>query len=122
MRDLTGLVAAITGVSAGIGEACTRALVAEGMNVAGGARRTDRLSALAEELGESFVPVIGLGFGAVSGSSGVAAFGKKYTISMVDDIGADNPLFTVSGPPPVGGTSYSSTQCLRGRHWRTGHH
>jgi 3-oxoacyl-[acyl-carrier protein] reductase len=56
MRDLNGLVAAITGVTAGIGQACARALVAEGMKVAGGARRTDRLAALADELGESFVP------------------------------------------------------------------
>ena len=45
MRDLNGLVAAITGVSAGIGQACARALVAEGMKVAGGARRADRLTA-----------------------------------------------------------------------------
>jgi 3-oxoacyl-[acyl-carrier protein] reductase len=57
MRDLTGLVAAITGVSAGIGRACARALVGEGMKVAGGARRADRLTALADELGDSFVPV-----------------------------------------------------------------
>eukprot|EP00579_Thalassiosira_antarctica_P027411 CAMPEP_0202003208 /NCGR_PEP_ID=MMETSP0905-20130828/8844_1 /ASSEMBLY_ACC=CAM_ASM_000554 /TAXON_ID=420261 /ORGANISM="Thalassiosira antarctica, Strain CCMP982" /LENGTH=171 /DNA_ID=CAMNT_0048560299 /DNA_START=206 /DNA_END=724 /DNA_ORIENTATION=+ len=27
---------------------------------------------------------------------------------MVDDIGADNPLFAVVGPPPVGGISYAS--------------
>ena len=57
MRDLTGLTAAVTGVSAGIGRACARALVDEGMRVAGGARRTDRLQDLASELGESFLPV-----------------------------------------------------------------
>lgn len=57
MRELDGLVAAVTGVSAGIGEACARALVAHGMKVAGGARRTDRLGELQGELGESFVPV-----------------------------------------------------------------
>jgi 3-oxoacyl-[acyl-carrier protein] reductase len=57
MRDLEGLSAAITGVSAGIGNACARALVAEGMRVVGGARRADRLEELADELGDSFVPV-----------------------------------------------------------------
>ena len=33
---------------------------------------------------------------------------------MVDDIGADNPLFAVVGPPPIGGISYSSNRCLVG--------
>ena len=49
------------------------------------------------------------------------AFGEKYTITMVVDIGADNPLFAVVGPPPVGGMSYPPVQCLDGRHWRIGH-
>ena len=57
MRDLNGLVAAITGVSAGIGRACARAFVGEGMRVVGGARRADRLSELSEELDGSFVGV-----------------------------------------------------------------
>lgn len=57
MRELTGLAAAVTGVSAGIGQACVRALVAEGMGVVGGARRTDRLQDLVDELGDAFVPV-----------------------------------------------------------------
>jgi len=57
MRDLDGLVAAITGVSAGIGEACARSLATQGVNVAGGARRAVRLDGLAHELGDAFVPV-----------------------------------------------------------------
>ncbi len=57
MRDLKGRVAAITGVSAGIGRACTRALIAEGMKVVGGARRADRLAELSDELGDAFVGV-----------------------------------------------------------------
>ena len=57
MRELSGLAAAITGVSAGIGQACARALVAEGVGVVGGARRVDRLGHLADELGDAFVPV-----------------------------------------------------------------
>lgn len=52
MRDLKDTVTAVTGASAGIGEATARALVAEGGSVVVGARRKDRLAALADELGE----------------------------------------------------------------------
>ena len=57
MSDLTGWVAAVTGTSAGIGQATARALVAEGMKVVGGARRADRLEDLSKELGDAFLPV-----------------------------------------------------------------
>jgi NADP-dependent 3-hydroxy acid dehydrogenase YdfG len=52
MRDLKGHVVAITGASAGIGEASARALLAEGASVVLGARRVERLEAMAEELGD----------------------------------------------------------------------
>ena len=53
---LEGRVAAVTGASSGIGEATVRALSAAGAAVALGARRTDRLEALAAELdGPTFV-------------------------------------------------------------------
>jgi NADP-dependent 3-hydroxy acid dehydrogenase YdfG len=53
MRDISGLTVAITGASAGIGEATARAVVAEGASVVLGARRVDRLEALASELGSN---------------------------------------------------------------------
>jgi 3-oxoacyl-[acyl-carrier protein] reductase len=53
MRDISGLTVAITGASAGIGEATARAFVAQGASVVLGARRVDRLEALADELGSS---------------------------------------------------------------------
>ncbi|WP_457580931.1 SDR family oxidoreductase [Ensifer canadensis] len=50
MSELQGKVVAITGASSGIGEAAARYLAAAGARVVLGARRTDRLSALAGEI------------------------------------------------------------------------
>ena len=48
----------ITGASAGFGQALAKRLVAKGHKVIGCARRLDKLNALAEELGELFLPVM----------------------------------------------------------------
>ena len=48
----------ITGASAGFGKALAERLVAKGHHVIGCARRLDKLNALAETLGESFLPVV----------------------------------------------------------------
>ena len=55
MPALTGRTAIVTGASSGIGLATARALVAEGARVALGARRMDRLQAIAGELGDGHV-------------------------------------------------------------------
>ena len=48
----------ITGASAGFGKALAERLVAKGHRVIGCARRLDKLNALAETLGELFLPVV----------------------------------------------------------------
>jgi 3-oxoacyl-[acyl-carrier protein] reductase len=58
-RRLTDTVVAITGASAGIGDAAARLLVEEGAKVVVGARRAERLTALEEQLGsDNLAPVV----------------------------------------------------------------
>jgi len=50
MQNIEGKVVVITGASSGLGEAAARALAGEGAKVVLGARRVERLRALADEL------------------------------------------------------------------------
>jgi NADP-dependent 3-hydroxy acid dehydrogenase YdfG len=56
-RDGSRPVAAVTGASSGIGEATARALAAAGYHVVAGARRRDRIEALAGEIGGEAIPL-----------------------------------------------------------------
>ncbi|HEX3833810.1 MAG TPA: SDR family NAD(P)-dependent oxidoreductase [Solirubrobacteraceae bacterium] len=52
LTDVNGKVAAITGASSGIGEATARVLAGAGVSVALGARRVERIEALAREIND----------------------------------------------------------------------
>ena len=57
--SIEGKTIVITGASSGIGEATARLCVAAGMRCVVNARRKDRLSKLADELGDNCVPIVG---------------------------------------------------------------
>jgi NADP-dependent 3-hydroxy acid dehydrogenase YdfG len=57
-EKITGKVVVITGASSGLGEATARRLAADGAKLVIGARRLDRLHALAAELGLSAEAVV----------------------------------------------------------------
>ena len=51
-------VALVTGASSGIGEALTRELISKDWIVVGIARRVEKLNAIKNEMGPSFIPMI----------------------------------------------------------------
>jgi NADP-dependent 3-hydroxy acid dehydrogenase YdfG len=58
MSDDQNRLALVTGATSGIGEATARALVGKGIRVIGAGRRSERLNALRDELGELFEPQV----------------------------------------------------------------
>jgi NAD(P)-dependent dehydrogenase (short-subunit alcohol dehydrogenase family) len=80
-RRLEGKVILITGASAGMGAAATRRFAAEGAHVVAGARRTDRLDALAAELSTADNQVIAVPLDVTDEASveaAVAAATKRF--------------------------------------------
>jgi len=73
----TSTIALVTGASSGIGEAISRLLVANQYRVIGAARNKSKLQALAEELGESFYPLV------------LDVNDAESVVSMVDNLPAE---------------------------------
>ena len=80
-ENISGKVVVITGASSGLGEATARLLAAEGATVVLGARRTDRIEALADELTRS----------------GAQAFALATDVTVWSK---ESRLTTVTLPPP----------------------
>lgn len=55
--DINGTTAIVTGASSGIGRAFSQSLIDQGATVYGLARSTDKLEAIQDQLGSSFIPV-----------------------------------------------------------------
>jgi NADP-dependent 3-hydroxy acid dehydrogenase YdfG len=78
--------AVVTGASSGIGAATARRLVQEGYDVVAGARRTDRLAALHDELGDALRP-LPLDVTSAESVSAFAAEVREATV-LVNNAGA----------------------------------
>ncbi|WP_416830447.1 MAG: SDR family NAD(P)-dependent oxidoreductase [Erythrobacter sp.] len=98
--DLSGRTALVTGASSGLGARFGRILAANGARVALGARRKDRLEALASEIGDSAAAIamdvaqeadIIAGFGAAE-----AAFGPVDTV--IANAGVDGAGMAIDMP------------------------
>lgn len=89
LTDIRGKVAVVTGASSGIGEAAARLLAGEGVKVLLAARRKDRISMLAEELGENAI--------AVTTDVGNREQVKKLFERVKDEYGGLDLLFNNAG-------------------------
>ena len=97
MTGITGKVVAITGASSGIGEATARLLAEGGARVVLGARRTDRLDAIAREIGDG-------GGAAVSCRTDVARCEDLVRLvgTAVDEFGHLDVLLSNAGISKIG--------------------
>jgi NADP-dependent 3-hydroxy acid dehydrogenase YdfG len=92
---LTGTVVAITGASSGIGEATARLLATRGARVVLGARRTDRLDRIADDLPDTRVRTVATD---VTRAEDV----QRLVQTAVDDFGGLDVLVSNAGVASLG--------------------
>ncbi len=88
-NELVGRTALVTGASRGFGQGISIALTAAGVRVIGLARSSDRLDALATEIGDAFTPVA------------ADATDPKIAQSMVADHHPDILVLNAGATPPL---------------------
>lgn len=95
--DLNGRVALVTGASSGLGQHFARVLAANGAHVAVAARRTDRLQALADEIGKAGGRAVAVRMDVTDSASVSAAWSEA-----VDALGPINAVINNAGVPSSG--------------------
>jgi len=121
-RALEGRSVIVTGASSGIGAAVVRALAAEGASLTIGARRAERLEALAQEIGRERVAGVGTDvrveadvvrlvatardrFGGVDALVNNAGLGRRAPVSsMYVSVFAPNGILTIRRSPGLSET------------------
>jgi NADP-dependent 3-hydroxy acid dehydrogenase YdfG len=105
-RDVAGTVVAVTGASSGIGAATARLLVAAGARVAVQARRKERLTSLADELGDGNVI-------AVPGDVQDPGSADQLVQAAIEQFGALDSIVVNAGIGGYGGILDASDDELR---------
>jgi len=93
--DLSGKTALVTGASQGLGAGFARALASHGANVVLAARQTDKLKALAEEIGDKAWPVA---LDVTDGASIAAAFDSAEANMAPVDVLVNNAGIAITKP------------------------
>ncbi|HYC38475.1 MAG TPA: glucose 1-dehydrogenase [Usitatibacter sp.] len=88
--DISGKVALVTGASSGLGDHFARTLAASGATVIAGARRTDRLAALADEIARSGGKAHAVAMDVTDPASVAAAFERAAQLAGAPDIVVNN--------------------------------
>ena len=101
---LAGRKIAITGASSGIGEATAEALVAAGASVALGARRVDRIEALAQSIGSEEAKAV-----AIEVDVGDEAQARNFVEQAQDELGGLDCLVNNAGVMLLGSVEGTDT-------------